>query len=834
MAFSYVRYLVPRAVELGTFDRFSRRFQTLAGVAETQIRRQRSRPEGGWHELAGEEAGGPLAPENGGAFRWIALRAGGEPSEWRAIFDVQPGRWTLSVSGPTAEEARLAAESLASELAAERSDCLALSFSGGGFRATLFHLGFVRLLADAGLLSSVTHICSVSGGSILAAHLVHNWERYTGGQFDSAAQEIVDFASRDVRGRVFRRWIMGTVLSPVLLFLGGLQRWNRTRLLQNEYDTLFRGEPLGALQGPTRPELFLMATAMKTGDMCAFTANGLQFERRYLDDDLDDAGEQRIDCRLVPISLAVTASSAFPPAFPPVYVTHEQLRVDASQFLQSPEYLSDGGVYDNLGIRKIQNLRARTQFDLAAILVSDAESPFVWKIGANYKRFWHRAVRASDILMRRVAELEYEWARRSSEDGRPLLLRIHISRWLADAAGALARELVHAVRQIRTDLDRFDSLEISCLVRHGYLVARQTLIESGLLDVEQRRHLEHLTQPWDPTDAAASATAAMPVASPREIPGKQPANPLAAKTERTKPIAGSAPARAAVHAAALEHVQETVERLEGIQRSMTRWTAAVFDARDWCSWVTLAALASYLLAALSFPALLVLFRSSQELQSLRMDYGRQREKLKAELDTTATRLSGLERNTQSITASFNERWSFQIAYYSVERLGSEVESQVKQLAEDIESMGADENAALRARVDAYRRLLKVAGKQSGVATAYVRWAPVLGQEGQSLLRGQVREFVFPGSRSDQTVLLEFSGQSEGRDDRPAAIKLAFSQSRLSEPVNGAAPAVAVYSIDFLRVSEGKEYRGDLMHPLLKDNAGFALPIAEVRLWDAAP
>lgn len=803
MAFTSVRYLVPRSLELDAVSRMSRRFEMVAGAAGARIRWQHSQPEGGWRELAGTDDHGQNTPENGAALRWIALGDNGEPSDWRATWEVQPGRWTLSVRGPNEEAAWSAGESMAAELAAERLECLALSFSGGGFRATLFHLGFVRLLADAGLLSSVTHICSVSGGSILAAHLVQNWERYTGGQFDAAAGEIVDFAFRDVRGRVFRRWIMATVLSPLLMFLGGSQRWNRTRLLQAEYDTLFRGEPLGALQGPNRPELFLMATAMKTGDMCAFTSNGLQFERRYLDDDLDDAGEQRIDCRLVPISLAVTASSAFPPAFPPVYVTHEQLRVDASQFLQSPEYLSDGGVYDNLGIRKIQNLRARTRFDLAAIMVSDAESPFVWKVGANYKRFWHRAVRASDILMRRVAELEYEWARRSAEDGRPLLLRVHISRFLADAAGALARELVHSVRQIRTDLDRFDPLEVSCLVRHGYQVARQTLVESRLLNAEQRRRLESLTTPWDPTHATTDGDAR--------------------RSSSNHDLANS-------QAAELEKVQETVERLEGIQRSVTRWTAAVFDIRDWCSWVTLGALASYLVAALSFPAFLVFLRSSHELRTLRNDYGRQRAELEGKLDSTANRLSGLERNTQSITASFNERWSFQIAYYSVERLDAEVEAKVRRLALDAESLRVDDDPAVRSRVEAYRRLLKVAGKRSGVATAYVRWAPVLGQEGQSLLRGQVREFVFPGGRSDQTVLLEFSGQSEGSDDRPAAIKLNFSQSRLSEPVDGGAPAVALYTIDFLRISDGKDYRGDLMHPLLKDDAGFALPIAEVRLW----
>jgi predicted acylesterase/phospholipase RssA len=44
---------------------------------------------------------------------------------------------------------------------------LGLALSGGGLRATLYHLGVVRFLRDAGLLRDVTHMVSVSGGSIL-------------------------------------------------------------------------------------------------------------------------------------------------------------------------------------------------------------------------------------------------------------------------------------------------------------------------------------------------------------------------------------------------------------------------------------------------------------------------------------------------------------------------------------------------------------------------------------------------------------------------------------------------------------------------------------------
>jgi NTE family protein len=43
---------------------------------------------------------------------------------------------------------------------------LALAVSGGGHRATLFTLGALQYLADAGLSGSVTSIASVSGGRV--------------------------------------------------------------------------------------------------------------------------------------------------------------------------------------------------------------------------------------------------------------------------------------------------------------------------------------------------------------------------------------------------------------------------------------------------------------------------------------------------------------------------------------------------------------------------------------------------------------------------------------------------------------------------------------------
>src|SRR5438132_10231799 len=81
---------------------------------------------------------------------------------------------------------------------------IGLALSGGGFRATLYHLGLVRFLRDAHILPSVTHITAVSGGSILAAHLALNWDRYNGSanDFEAAAAELLAFVRLDVRNRI--------------------------------------------------------------------------------------------------------------------------------------------------------------------------------------------------------------------------------------------------------------------------------------------------------------------------------------------------------------------------------------------------------------------------------------------------------------------------------------------------------------------------------------------------------------------------------------------------------------------------------------------------------
>ena len=47
---------------------------------------------------------------------------------------------------------------------------ITLALSGGGFRATVFHLGVLARLAEESKLEEVNYLSTVSGGSLSAGH----------------------------------------------------------------------------------------------------------------------------------------------------------------------------------------------------------------------------------------------------------------------------------------------------------------------------------------------------------------------------------------------------------------------------------------------------------------------------------------------------------------------------------------------------------------------------------------------------------------------------------------------------------------------------------------
>src|SRR5215216_889611 len=124
-----------------------------------------------------------------------------------------------------------------------RRQGVALCLSGGGFRASLFHLGALRRLNELGILSQVDVISSVSGGSIIAAHLaeriptwpepgavVANWDEVVAAPFQS-------FVRRNRRtGPVLRRMIPSNWRRPgtAIEALGTVLQHELTSLTLND------------------------------------------------------------------------------------------------------------------------------------------------------------------------------------------------------------------------------------------------------------------------------------------------------------------------------------------------------------------------------------------------------------------------------------------------------------------------------------------------------------------------------------------------------------------------------------------------------------------------
>lgn len=452
---------------------------------------------------------------------------------------------------------------------------IGLALSGGGFRATLYHLGVIRYLRDSGTLPLVADIAAVSGGSVVAAHLVLNWDRYNGSDSDfaDAAAEVIRFVQFDVRNHIVRRL---PLLFP-LRYAARLTGWPAAHLapnalLERHYrDFLYGDRRLFEL--PKSPGLHILATNVSDGVLSVFNRDGLHIQKRDLD---GDDPFHHVPGLTAPIAKVVGASSAFPGFFPPVEITAADLGVRAGHF--PTESFTDGGVYDNLGIRAFRWLQQVRGSPLSRVFVSDAGKPFQI-LGDTSLGFLAQSIRATDILWDRVWQLERE--NFGDQNG---FYFVPITRVvpLEEDPHALHPVLQAEVASIRTDLDRFSDLEVNTLVGHGYEVARS--VHRRMLVVGQSP--VHEGPVW------------LPLPGDQALRGQQAPGLPAVGEEHSDPAKSPSGAGTDVRAAA-SALRSGTARTGGtnprallattLRRSSRRkvWST-LLDFRDWPSWIYLA------------------------------------------------------------------------------------------------------------------------------------------------------------------------------------------------------------------------------------------------------
>jgi NTE family protein len=217
-------------------------------------------------------------------------------------------------------------------------DGVALCLSGGGYRAMLFHLGVLWRLNEAGWLPRLTRVSSVSGGSITAALLGLAWDELDF-QADVAAnfKKVVVAQVRSLAGHTIDRGAVLVGLASPFTSVG--QR------VAGAYDKLvFHGKTLNDL--PDAPVFVINATNMESGALFRFTKSYIA-----------DWRVGRVPNAGIDIATAVACSSAFPPFLSPYRLNLRgmQWQDDEGNTLAGADYrneldLSDGGVYDNLGL----------------------------------------------------------------------------------------------------------------------------------------------------------------------------------------------------------------------------------------------------------------------------------------------------------------------------------------------------------------------------------------------------------------------------------------------------------------------------------------------------
>ena len=249
---------------------------------------------------------------------------------------------------------------------------IGIALSGGGSRAIAFHLGCLRTLHRIGILEKARVISAVSGGSVIGAmYAVHE------GTFEEFEHEVrsvlrTGFARPAVRTALTTAEGINAFISFLVVLLTAVclfplrlvtwmwsrfassrrpgqigvtsERWvprrfaSRTTILRRTLDDLlFKGKTLGDLR-QDRPRLVAVAAELRTGSAFYFTS--------------PEAGTYRlgpVDPTRIRIAQAVAASAAYPLFLPALDEIVTCRKTDGS-LRNERVTLTDGGVYDNLGL----------------------------------------------------------------------------------------------------------------------------------------------------------------------------------------------------------------------------------------------------------------------------------------------------------------------------------------------------------------------------------------------------------------------------------------------------------------------------------------------------
>ena len=298
---------------------------------------------------------------------------------------------------------------------------IGLSLSGGGYRATAYHLGTLRKLKELNLLDDVDVISTNSGGSITGA----TFGLYAD-DFETFENLILKGVKSSVIGGVLGSWrflsafaltlvwisavfyflftsyqwiSLVLVLGFILIFaLFQFQLFPISKLNERMYNRFFFKDK--TLSDLSNSKIFAInATNLETGRLFTFSKTRMG-DSSYIYPK-DEGKKITFEASKFPIARAVAASTCVPFVFTPIKIA-SQFYTNKSDISRAKPRLVDGGVYDNQAAHKLTQNHTIYASDI--IIISDAGNDIPFK--HTYRNTLTLLIRTSNVFMNRIKNMQ--------------------------------------------------------------------------------------------------------------------------------------------------------------------------------------------------------------------------------------------------------------------------------------------------------------------------------------------------------------------------------------------------------------------------------------------
>ena len=414
---------------------------------------------------------------------------------------------------------------------------LGLALSGGGFRASFFHIGVLAYLAEIGLLKNIEVISTVSGGSIIGAlyylHLKNLLETKLDNEISNKDYlDILQKIEVDFLKAVQSNIIMTAYNNPLKTIRMASSNYNSSLRLAELYEEHFyrpvlnknSKEPIKMSElkiipkgensnfyplrdNPSRqvkvPLLLINAALLNTGRNWYFEATHMGEHPRNTQDWqavdknprlLRPESYQKLkdEHKNFLLSHAVAASAALPGVFAPIKI--DGLYPDDIQL-----QLVDAGVHDNQGIAGLLT------FGCTDFIISDACRPLEFEshpdlqtdgLLLRVRSMLGDRLREEQLLRMLTGKYKEHTAfihlrknfpitnkhHLSDSNNSPLNLNLPIIKLEDDKTG-IDPVVQQLLARVRTHLDSFTDLEANSLMYYGYKLSEQTFGETSFYQV---------------------------------------------------------------------------------------------------------------------------------------------------------------------------------------------------------------------------------------------------------------------------------------------------------------------------------------------------------------